>query len=95
MHLTGLRALPRGRHRKRERTAWAETCSMGRSAKPQQPKAPLSEGLSAVLRDQLTAEIANLTDGDALALWAYRRLPAKRTPVADDACAGKAATRKH
>ena len=62
--------------------------------KPQQPKAPLSEGLSAVLRDQLTAEIANLTDGDALALWAYRRLPAKNTLVADDARAVEAAYQK-
>jgi Protein of unknown function (DUF968) len=37
------------------------------------------------LRDQLIAEIQNLKDGDDLALWAYRRLPAKNTLTASDA----------
>jgi hypothetical protein len=40
---------------------------------------------SAILRDQLIAEIQNLKDGDDLALWAYRRLPAKNTLTASDA----------
>jgi hypothetical protein len=33
----------------------------------------------------LIAEIQNLTDGDELALWAHRRLPAKNTLTGDDA----------
>jgi hypothetical protein len=40
---------------------------------------------SASLRDQLVAEIHDLKDGDDLALWAHRRLPAKNTLTADDA----------
>jgi hypothetical protein len=40
---------------------------------------------SAILREQLFAEIRNLKDGDDLALWAHRRLPAKNTLTADDA----------
>jgi hypothetical protein len=40
---------------------------------------------SAALRDQLIAEIANLTDGDELALWAHRRLSAKNTLSTEDA----------
>lgn len=59
--------------------------------KRRQPKPLLTEGPSAALRDQLTGEIANLTDGDELALWAYRRLPAKNTLMADDARAVEAA----
>ena len=46
---------------------------------------------SAALRDQLVAEIADLKDGDDLALWAHRRLPAKNTLTADDARAVEAA----
>ena len=37
------------------------------------------------MRDQLIAEIRDLKDGDDLALWAHRRLPAKNTLIADDA----------
>jgi hypothetical protein len=37
------------------------------------------------LRDQLLTEINGLKDGDGLALWAHRRLPAKNTLMADDA----------
>jgi hypothetical protein len=37
------------------------------------------------LRDQLIAEINELKDGEALALWAHRYLPAKNTLTADDA----------
>jgi ERF superfamily len=40
---------------------------------------------SAALRDELIAEIANLTDGDELALWAHRRLSAKNTLSTEDA----------
>jgi hypothetical protein len=53
--------------------------------KPRQPKPILATEPSAALRDQLIAEIQNLTDGDELALWAQRRLPAKNTLTADDA----------
>ena len=37
------------------------------------------------LREQLLAEIGTLEDGDGLALWAYRRLAAKNTLIAEDA----------
>jgi hypothetical protein len=40
---------------------------------------------SLVLRDQLLAEISELTNGDELALWAYRRLPVKNTLTASHA----------
>jgi hypothetical protein len=40
---------------------------------------------SLVLRDQPLAEISKLTNGDELALWAHRRLPAKNTLTASDA----------
>src|SRR5450432_140230 len=44
--------------------------------KPRQPRPVLAVEASAKLRDQLVAEIADLKDGDALALWAHRRLAA-------------------
>src|SRR6267154_2459545 len=47
--------------------------------KPRQPKPMLAAEPSATLRDQLVAEINDLKDGDNLALWAHRRLPAKNT----------------
>ncbi len=53
--------------------------------KPRQPKPVLAAQPSAALRDQLVAEIRDLKDGDDLALWAHRRLPAKNTLTADDA----------
>jgi hypothetical protein len=59
--------------------------SNGSIHKPRQPKAVLSIEPSASLRDQLVAEIANLKDGDDLALWAHRRLSDKNTLTADDA----------
>jgi len=49
------------------------------------PKPVLAAEPSAVLRDQLIAEIKELKDGDDIALWAHRRLPAKNTLSADDA----------
>jgi hypothetical protein len=45
----------------------------------------LAPGPSAQLRDQLIAEIHALNDGDELALWAHRRLPAKNTLISEDA----------
>src|ERR1035437_5072357 len=59
--------------------------------KPRQPKPLLAAEPSAILRDQLIAEVKNLNDGDDLALWAYRRLPTKSTLTADDARAIEAA----
>jgi hypothetical protein len=53
--------------------------------KPRQPKPILAAEASAVLRDQLIVEINQLKDGDDIALWAHRRLPAKNTLTADDA----------
>jgi len=54
--------------------------SIQRNTKP-----VLTAERSAALRDQLIAEIAHLTDGDELALWAHRRLPAKNTLSTEDA----------
>jgi ERF superfamily len=49
-------------------------------------KAPvLNHEASKQLRDELLVEIATLKDGDDLAVWAHRRLPAKNTLTADDA----------
>jgi hypothetical protein len=45
----------------------------------------LTPGPSAQLRDQLIAEIHELNDGDSLALWAQRRLPAKNILITEDA----------
>ena len=57
----------------------------GPTHKPGQPKPLLAAAPSAELRDQLIAEITDLTDGDDLALWAHRRLPAKNTLATADA----------
>jgi ERF superfamily len=59
--------------------------------RPRQPKPVLTAEPSATLRDQLVAEIRELKDGDDLALWAHRRLPAKNMLTADDARAVEAA----
>jgi hypothetical protein len=53
--------------------------------KSRQPKPVLATESSAALRDQLIAELKDLKDGEDLALWAHRRLPAKNTLTADDA----------
>jgi hypothetical protein len=50
-------------------------------------KSVLAADQSAALRDRLIAEIANLTDGDELALWAHRRLSTKNTLSTGDAVA--------
>jgi hypothetical protein len=59
--------------------------------KPRQPKPIFAAEASAALRDQLIAEIQNLTDGEDIVLWAHRRLPAKNTLMADDARAVESA----
>ena len=61
--------------------------------KQRQAKPVLGAEPSAVLRDQLLSEIKDLTDGDDLALWAHRRLPAKNTLTSDDALVVEAAYR--
>jgi hypothetical protein len=64
--------------------------SNGSIHKPGQGKTTLAPKASAVLRDPLITEIANLKDGDELALWAHRRLSAKNTLTAEDARAVEA-----
>src|SRR2546423_728544 len=63
----------------------------GASPTRRQPKPVLAAEPSAGLRDQLLAEIAELKDGEQLARWAQRRLPAKNPLTADDARAVEAA----
>ena len=53
--------------------------------KPRQPKPVLAAAPSVILRDQLIAELQSLKGDDDLALWAYRRLPAKNSLTAADA----------
>ena len=56
------------------------------SSKPTMHKPPLLDiGASGELRDVLVTELMALKDGDALTLWAQRRLPAKNTLTVDDA----------
>ncbi len=52
--------------------------------KPRPPRTVLAADPSAALRDQLMAEIQNLTDGEEIALWAHRCLAAKNMLTADD-----------
>ncbi|HEV8291253.1 MAG TPA: ERF family protein [Tepidisphaeraceae bacterium] len=52
---------------------------------PRHAKSVLPPAQSAGLRDELLAEMADLKDGEALAVWAHRRLPAKNALAADDA----------
>jgi hypothetical protein len=59
--------------------------------KSRQPRPVLAAEASAALRDQLVAEITSLPNGDELALWAHRRLPAKNTLTSDDSRAVEAA----
>jgi len=49
------------------------------------PKPVLAAEPSAALRDQLIAEIQSLKNGEEMALWAHKRLPAKNTLTTDDA----------
>jgi hypothetical protein len=46
---------------------------------------PLNPARSEQLRDQLLVEIATLSDGEALALWAQRRMADKNTLTTEDA----------
>jgi len=62
--------------------------------RPRHPKPVLPPAQSASLRDELLAEMADLKDGEALALWAHRRLPAKNALAADDARIIETATRR-
>src|SRR5947209_3561762 len=48
-------------------------------------KPVLAPAESAVLREQLEAEVVRLADADALLAWARRRLTAKNTLTAEDA----------
>jgi hypothetical protein len=57
----------------------------GTGRRPRHPKPVLPSAQSASLRDQLLGEMADLKDGEALALWAHRRLPSKNALTADDA----------
>jgi hypothetical protein len=61
--------------------------SNGSVHRPRQSKPVLAAQPSSALRDQLLAEIAGLNHNGDLALWAHRRLPAKNTLTAEDACA--------
>jgi hypothetical protein len=71
---------PKDANRSAQITRNIRNGSIRRNTKP-----VLEADRSAALRDQLIAEIANLTNGDELALWAYRRLSAKNTLSAEDA----------
>jgi hypothetical protein len=68
--------------------------SNGSVHQPRQPKPVLAAEASLALRDQLLAEIVDLSHSDDLALWAHRRLPAKNTLTADDAHAVEMTYRK-
>jgi hypothetical protein len=57
----------------------------GTVRRPRHPKPVLPSAQSASLRDQLLGEMAELKDGEALALWAHRRLPSKNALTSDDA----------
>src|SRR5258705_3308193 len=57
----------------------------GSMRKPRQPIPVLGPEPSAALRDQLIAEVQNLTTGEEIALWARRGLAAKNTLTAEDA----------
>ena len=67
------------------RDAYRTPSRKGSLHSPRQRSPELGAGPSAALRDQLVAEIEGLKDGDDLALWAHRRLPAKNTLRAGDA----------
>jgi hypothetical protein len=66
--------------------AMSQTAAKRRGPNGSIHKEPLlTPAPSAQLRDQLIAEIHELNDGDSLALWAQRRLPAKNTLISEDA----------
>src|SRR5438874_11853010 len=59
------------------------TSSNGSIRKARPAKPLLAAEPSAALGAQLIAEICELQDGDSLAIWAHRRLPAKNTLMTD------------
>jgi hypothetical protein len=63
--------------------AGAKGCKPNNGSIHKQPL--LAPAPSAQLRDQLIAEIHELSDSESLALWAHRRLPAKNTLMHEDA----------
>ena len=65
----------------------AQRFSSGRSVKPvsSPPKSVLGPEASAVLRDQLTAEMNDLNSAEQAAEWAHRALSAKNSLTAADA----------
>jgi hypothetical protein len=66
--------------------AMSQTAAKRRGPNGSIHKEPLlTPAPSAQLRDQLIAEIHALSDGESLALWAHRRLPAKNTLISEDA----------
>ena len=56
-----------------------------RGAVPGEPRAVLDPEQSAALRDQLLAELSDLTSADLAATWARAALPAKNGLTAGDA----------
>lgn len=54
-------------------------------SKDRRPNPVLDAGSSAILRDELIAEIRGCSDEDCLAKWAKRRLPAKNMLLSEDA----------
>jgi ERF superfamily len=67
----------RGPHRQR---------GSGRDGRPARPTSGLQAQLSAVLRDQLLAELASISGADEAAVWAHKSLAAKNTLDEPDAC---------
>jgi hypothetical protein len=67
------------------RTGAADSGQTIPNHRPRHPKPVLASVQSAALRDQLLGELADLKDGEALALWAHRRLPSKNALTAEDA----------
>ena len=57
----------------------------GRKAGTSSPKLSLKVGLSAVLRDQLLAQVNDIDSPDELAMWAHRNLSAKNSLIPADA----------
>jgi hypothetical protein len=57
----------------------------GRKPLPRPPKPLLAVDASAALRDQLLAEMANMTGAEELLGWAHRSLPAKNKLTSADA----------
>jgi len=82
---------PLPRSRRPSNRAAIEEVGTVRSISRGSPSRCSPQSRRAALRDQLVAEINELKDGDDLALWAHRRLPAKNTLTADDARAVEAA----